>query len=1035
MQKYVDYRLALVGDGWVRARYSPIGSDSESASRGKLNFDSLREASYWAQRLKDAVLTPTELIGFGEHLWDSLFSSDVRSHFSELFRDIQKTRDWGIRIKLEFDETISPQEAFLPWEYMRYPGDAYSQAFWFATHPKLVISRYRPLYEVANAITLRSDEKLRLLLAVSNPKELNTIVYEPVWDTIKQLPQKQSNFSHPELITQLSAKKLDEKLREYQPHIVHILAHGRFTSDGEIAFLGEDNHLKWYKAWDLASLFEVWSPGMVLLHACEGAQTSIDDAFVGLASRIVQGNIPVVLAMRYPVTNKTAVAFSQEFYNALGKGEPVDGAVQWGRRSIGRDYGYEMKDFGTPTLFMRVQDGKFISSDKFFVSSRHNNLVTDNYFVEPENTFHNLPQKGYSRFIGRQDQLLRIRELLSPKSGCNIIGITGTAGVGKTSLALEAAFQVLNNDDQPDIEKFGAIVWATAQTAVLTASGLKQAKKPINTLEDIYTIIAITLRKQEILKSAQDEQDELIRQALIERRTLLIVDNFETVDDDRIFSFLQTLPPPTKVVITSRFSIDAPGIIELNELSREDGILFLDIESNRRTINISIEQKDLLFDACSGLPLVMVWSLAQIKFGYTVEATLKLLEDAKGEVVQFLFGRALEIVKNQDAFIILLSIALFTADASRTGISAVSGFDDFLQRDKGLALLNQLGLVDQTNERFKILPITKRLIESDIDSSNRDFVEKARKRQIQYYLDFMKKFNPKQEPTPPVEPFWEEIENIRGLIRWCYSSDSYSALIGLSCSYAPFIWTHGLYQELFELTDWTSNASKITESWDTLAEINLHAILAFMDQNQPDKMISGLSVVEMAFSRMSKIPDDLKETYLFTRASAAGLKRDPKYVEYFEEDLELTRKMGVRWREAGTLYWMGTIAYNNNNWEEANTFFKKAVHIAESQDDKRTMALPYGFMVEILYYLGDVNGAYKLYETVFDFVETYGQFVSKGHLSYGIAKVMTETGRLKEALVQAQRAMKIYGELKRSEGVEKSKALIIQIQEKLIEKL
>ncbi len=1030
MQKYIDYRLTLVGDGWVRARYSPIGSDSESAARGPLDASAFKEASYWANKQKDGALKPAELISLGENLWSALFSSEVKSHFSELFRDIQKTRDWGVRIKLEFDESTSPQEAFLPWEYMRYPGDAYSQSFWFATHPKLVISRYRPLYEVANAINLKGDEKLRLLIAVANSTELPTILYEPVWDVIKALPKQQSIFFTPELITELSAKKFDEKLREFQPHIVHILAHGRFTSDGEIALIGKDNHPLWYKDADFAALFESWTPGMVFLHACEGAQTSLNDAFVGLASRIVQGNIPVVLAMRYPITNKIAVAFSQEFYNALGRGEPVDGATQLGRRSIGRDFSNDTRDFGTPTLFMRVQDGKFILSDKFANSTYQSGLENGKTFVESENTFHNLPQKGYAKFIGRQDQLFRIRELLTPKSGCNVIGITGTAGVGKTTLALESAFQMLAND-QAENEKFGAIIWTTAQTVVLTAGGLMPAKKPINTLENIYTVIAITLRKQEILKSNKDEQDELIRQALINRRTLLIVDNFETVDDERIFSFLQTLPPPTKVIITSRFSVDVPGIIELNELSKEDGILFLNAECNRRNINLSDNQKELLLDACSGLPLVMVWSLAQMNFGYTVEATLKLLENSRGEVVQYCFGRALDIVKKQDAYIILLSIALFTADASRESISAVSGFDDLLRRDKGLALLNQLSLVDQTSERFKILPITKRLIETGVDASLATFIDEARIRQIEYYLEFMKRFNPKQEPTPPVEPFWEEIENIRGLIRWCYSTNNYSLLVKLSCGYAPFLWAHGLYQELFEIVEWASNASRKTENWEKLVEINLHAILANLDQHQPEKMLLGLSVVESAFSKMKMIPDDLMETFLFTRAGAAGLLQDPKYLEYFEEDLEFTRKMGVHWREAGTLFWMGTLAYDNQNWEEAIVFFKKAIHIAESQNDKRTMALPYGFMVEILYYLGDVNGAYKLYENVFDFVETYGQYISKGHLSFGIAKVMSETGKLREAVVQAQRAMKIYTDLKHPDRVEKCKALLVCLHEKL----
>jgi len=35
---------------------------------------------------------------------------------------------------------------------------------------------------------------------------------------------------------------------------------------------------------------------------------------VGVASQVVQQNVPVVIAMQYPVSNAVAVAFAEEFY-------------------------------------------------------------------------------------------------------------------------------------------------------------------------------------------------------------------------------------------------------------------------------------------------------------------------------------------------------------------------------------------------------------------------------------------------------------------------------------------------------------------------------------------------------------------------------------------------------------------------------------------------------------------------------------------------------------------------------------------------
>jgi hypothetical protein len=68
-------------------------------------------------------------------------------------------------------------------------------------------------------------------------------------------------------------------------------------------------------------------------------------------------NIPVVVAMQYEVSNITASQFAYEFYERLAKGEPVDIAAQNGRRTIGLETQHRKRDFATPVISMRVQDG------------------------------------------------------------------------------------------------------------------------------------------------------------------------------------------------------------------------------------------------------------------------------------------------------------------------------------------------------------------------------------------------------------------------------------------------------------------------------------------------------------------------------------------------------------------------------------------------------------------------------------------------------------------------------------------------------
>ena len=70
--------------------------------------------------------------------------------------------------------------------------------------------------------------------------------------------------------------------------------------------------------------------------------------------------MPAVVAMQLAIADRTAVAFSREFYGALADGWPVDAAVQEGRRSIVIALGnrwQEYVDWAIPTLHMRAPDG------------------------------------------------------------------------------------------------------------------------------------------------------------------------------------------------------------------------------------------------------------------------------------------------------------------------------------------------------------------------------------------------------------------------------------------------------------------------------------------------------------------------------------------------------------------------------------------------------------------------------------------------------------------------------------------------------
>jgi hypothetical protein len=103
-------------------------------------------------------------------------------------------------------------------------------------------------------------------------------------------------------------------------------------------------------------LFDHPTLRLAVLNACEGARTAADDPFAGVATSLVQQEIPAVVAMQFEITDRAAIVFSRELYGALADGYAIDSAVAEARKAIFADD--NDVEWGTPVLFMRSSDGR-----------------------------------------------------------------------------------------------------------------------------------------------------------------------------------------------------------------------------------------------------------------------------------------------------------------------------------------------------------------------------------------------------------------------------------------------------------------------------------------------------------------------------------------------------------------------------------------------------------------------------------------------------------------------------------------------------
>ena len=445
--------------------------------------------------------------------------------------------------------------------------------------------------------------------------------------------------------------------------------------------------------------------------------------------------------------------------------------------------------------------------------------------------YHNLPQPTYTQFIGRDEELAWLRQRLSPDDQVWQIAITGIGGVGKSALALAVAHDYRQRYNELSAEeRFEAIVWVSAKEEVLTAFGRELADVPeqvLHTLEDAYTAIARVLEREDITRAQPEEQYALVKSALKRQRMLLIMDNLESVKDDRIKAFLRNLPHGTKAIITSRESLDVADVKSLTGLRWEEAEGLIEEECRVREVPLTPPQRKRIFDLTWGLPLPIKLGIARLDGGESFEAVERWLGNASGELPEYCVKGQIDLVRVRDpnAWAVLFACALFDreAGASRAALGEIADLS-LADRDKALAHLQRLFLVNHMDvDRFWILPIVQRY--AAIRFSDDDSIQQLTERWLSWLTSFAEKQSIQPDTSYDLETLrgiGEEYPNLRLAIEWCLERGSWPSLISLCGGTYPYAYQTGLYNDLERmLVLWLTAAFQMS---DTRAKghANLH---------------------------------------------------------------------------------------------------------------------------------------------------------------------------------------------------------------------
>jgi len=187
--------------------------------------------------------------------------------------------------------------------------------------------------------------------------------------------------------------------------------------------------------------------------------------------------------------------------------------------------------------------------------------------------------------------------------------------MGKTSLAIRVA-ELAAPGHYDDI-----LFLSAKQTAMDPHGPHDESPFAVSGFTQMLDAIARRLQKPEITQAPADERPRLLIDALTGTRTLLVLDNLETLtdaDQRSLFAFLGHLPRTCKALLTSRPLVIATGRrLKLQQLDQTAALQTLaDIARDNPALDAAPESDRLrLITETGGNTLLLTWTAWQVGSG------------------------------------------------------------------------------------------------------------------------------------------------------------------------------------------------------------------------------------------------------------------------------------------------------------------------------------------------------------------------------------------------------------------------------------
>ncbi len=452
---------------------------------------------------------------WGQGLFNAVFSDRSTNR---LFNEFQDANGEGRQLTIAASQ---PEILRLPWELLCDPSGTYL----VHEQPRIAIRR-----QLAGAgggrkpINVKPKAQLRLLMVVSRPDGAGFIDPRSEAQAVLQAIEKAApdrvvvEFLRPATLTKLVERLENRQLPAVD--ILHFDGHGVFDPSsavgkhdddlskgskaldmGYLLFENDDGRAHQVSAEELGDALHRQQVSLIVLSACQSAMIAGEDALGCVAARLTHSGIPAVLAMTYSVLVTAAEQLFGKFYGELAGGQRLGVALANARRDLYLRQKRGLRWRGTEQIELELSD--WFLPAWYQAGGDITLLKKAKTLSQIESPKHRLPAVAEEGFFGRSRELWQIERAFV--QGTRRMTIAGFGGQGKTYLAVEAG-RWLSQTGMFDTVCFVDYAAFQGVDAVSTA------------VSEIGCVL-----EQSFIDAAA------VTKALLERRTLIILDNLESL--------------------------------------------------------------------------------------------------------------------------------------------------------------------------------------------------------------------------------------------------------------------------------------------------------------------------------------------------------------------------------------------------------------------------------------------------------------------------------------------------------------------------